>query len=313
MLLGVDIGGTSVKAALVDSQGSIQAARSAPTPRTLDEFRVTLGRLIGDLGASGLSLHGVGIGCKGIIDPLTTRVEVLPGTVHYLEGQVLASLTGRHLAPGVPVAADNDARAAMAGEVTWGAARGRRNAIMLTLGTGVGGAVVVDGNILRGSSGVAGHVGHYTIDPAGPQCICGNRGCVETFFSASAIESEAFAAVHRGVPTALARSTTPSCADVFAAAAGGDTIACEIVRRATVALGAAIAGLVFIFDPELVILAGQISTAGDALFAPVRKDVAERTQPFFRREIPIVHSELGDRAGVIGAAALALDAGRTQS
>lgn len=309
MLLGVDIGGTTIKAAIVDHDGSIRASRNAPTPRALDDFYAAIEALIHSLCGPGVIPQGVGIGCKGIIDPVTSRVEVLPGTVHYLEGQVLSELVAPHLPAGVNVAADNDARAALAGEVTWGAARGRHNVVMLTLGTGVGGAMVVDGKLVRGSSGVAGHLGHYTIDPEGPLCICGNRGCVETYFSACAIESEAYAAVRRGVETALAQipKQPPSCADVFAAAAAGDAVASGVIRRSTSTLSAAIAGLIFIFDPELVVLAGQISTAGEALFAPVRQDVAARTGAFFRREIPILPSQLEDRAGVIGAAALALN------
>ena len=145
----------------------------------------------------------VGVGCKGIINPDSTRIEILPGTLHFLEGLRLSDIVG--LPMDVPVFADNDARVAMAGEMVWGAARDLQNAIMFTLGTGVGGAVLANGQLLRGQSGVAGHLGHVTIECDGPVCICGNRGCLETVFSAKAIEGEAWAAVRRGVDSSLTR------------------------------------------------------------------------------------------------------------
>lgn len=310
MLLGIDIGGTQIKGATVDETGAVAQSLRIDTPASLDEFRQALPRLIRQLSASATAVMAVGIGCKGIINPETTRVEVLPGTLHYLEGQLLAEIVAPALPPGVPIAADNDARVALAGEVAWGAARQCRNVVMLTLGTGVGGGVLADGRVLRGATGAAGHIGHLTVDPFGVLCICGNRGCLETVFSARSIESEAFAAIHRGTESRLlgCGAKPPSCADVFDLARQGDAIASDIIRKATVVLGAAIAGLAFVFDPERVILGGQISEAGDVLLGPLRAEVRWRTQPFLRREIPIVRSTLVDPSGVIGAAALALEA-----
>jgi glucokinase len=181
---------------------------------------------------------------------------------------------------------------------------------MLTLGTGVGGGVLADGRVLRGATGAAGHIGHLTVDPFGVLCICGNRGCLETVFSARTIESEAFAAIHRGTESRLLSygAKLPSCAEVFELARQGDAVASDIIRKATVVLGGAIAGLAFVFDPELIILGGQISEAGDVLLEPLRAEVRWRTQGLLRREIPIVRSALVDPSGVLGAAALALDA-----
>ncbi len=310
MLLGIDIGGTQIKGATVDETGAVAQSLRVDTPSSLDEFRRALPLLIQQLSASAAAVTAVGIGCKGIINPQTTRVEVLPGTLHYLEGQLLSEIVATALPPGTPIAADNDARVALAGEVAWGAARQCRNVVMLTLGTGVGGGVVADGRVLRGATGAAGHIGHLTVDPFGVLCICGNRGCIETVFSARSIESEAFAAIHRGTESRLLASAAkpPSCAEVFDLARQGDMIASDIIRKATVVLGAAIAGLAFVFDPERVILGGQISAAGDVLLEPLRAEVRWRTQPFLRREIPIVRSTLVDPSGVIGAAALALEA-----
>jgi glucokinase len=310
MLLGIDIGGTQFKGATVDETGAVKQSLRVDTPASLDEFRQALPRLIRQLSASAAAVTAVGIGCKGIINPETTRVEVLPGTLHYLEGQLLSEIVAPALPADVPIAADNDARVALAGEVAWGAARKCRNVVMLTLGTGVGGGVVADGRVLRGSTGAAGHIGHLTVDPFGVLCICGNRGCLETVFSARTIESEAFAAIHRGTESRLLAhgDKLPSCAEVFELARQGDTVACDIIRKATVVLGGAIAGVAFVFDPELIILGGQISEAGDVLLGPLRAEVRWRTQGLLRREIPIVRSALVDPSGVLGAAALALEA-----
>jgi glucokinase len=310
MLLGIDIGGTQIKGATVDETGAVTQSLRVDTPASLDEFRQALPKLIRQLSASAAPVTAVGIGCKGIINPETTRVEVLPGTLHFLEGQLLSEIVGPALPAAAPIAADNDARVALAGEVAWGAARKCRNVVMLTLGTGVGGGVVADGRVLRGATGAAGHIGHLTVDPFGVLCICGNRGCLETVFSARTIESEAFAAIHRGTESRLLAhgDKLPSCAEVFELARQGDAVACDIIRKATAVLGGAIAGLAFVFDPELVILGGQISEAGDVLLGPLRAEVRWRTQGLLRREIPLVRSALVDPSGVLGAAALALEA-----
>src|SRR5690348_11336727 len=172
MLLGLDIGGTQIKAACVDESGSIAQARRVNTPASLDEFRQAMRGLLRELIPPAVTIQAAGVGCKGIINPETTRVETLPGTLHYLEGQLLAEMIAPALPSKTPVAADNDARVALAGEIAWGAARECRNAVMLTLGTGVGGGILADGRVIRGVTGAAGHIGHLTMDPDGPLCIC---------------------------------------------------------------------------------------------------------------------------------------------
>lgn len=304
-LAGIDIGGTQIKAGLVDESGHVLASSSVPTPAALPAFRDALLTLIAKLACD--SPAAVGIGCKGIINPETTRVEALPGTLSYLEGSLLSDLVAAAIPPGTPVAADNDARAAMAGEFAWGAAKGRQHALMLTLGTGVGGGVVADGRLLRGATGVAGHLGHVTVDPDGPPCICGSHGCLETIFSARAIEAEAFAVAHRGCAsrlTALHEQNALTCEAVFQAAFDGDALARRIVDRATRALGAALAGLIHVFDPEIVIVGGQIAEAGEPLFAALRREVAWRTQRLLRRQVPIIPPRLKTHSGIAGAAAL---------
>jgi glucokinase len=302
-VFAVDIGGTQIKAARVSDSGKVLAVRKVPTPPTFDEFREAASRLTHEL-ADGA--RAAGIGCKGMIDESSTKVLALPGTLHYLEGHRLNEIfpLGH-----IPVKADNDARVTLRGEMRWGALQGYTDAILLTLGTGVGGGVVTSGAVLRGATGLAGHLGHYTIDPAGVLCICGNRGCLETVFSAKAIEAAAFSLVHRGVASSLLqKGPQPSCADVFQAAEAGDAPAAAILDLAIQALGAALAGLVYIFDPQIIVLGGQIADAGEFLFAPLREIIRERTYPMLRRELPVVRTWLDDPSGVLGAAALALEA-----
>ncbi|MBZ5585238.1 MAG: ROK family protein, partial [Acidobacteriia bacterium] len=203
LVLGIDIGGAQIKAGMVDETGAIAASRTLPTPSDLDRFQPDLHDAIRWLLEATALPAGVGVGCKGLIDPDTTRIELLPGSLHYLEGLRLSDLIG--LPMDVPVFADNDARVALAGEMVWGGARGRQNVVMVTLGNGVGGAVVAEGRLLRGHSGMAGLLGHITVDPDGARCFCGNRGCLETVFSARAIEAEAWSAVHRGCSSSLTR------------------------------------------------------------------------------------------------------------
>ncbi|MDQ3259137.1 MAG: ROK family protein [Acidobacteriota bacterium] len=307
--LGVDIGGTRIKAGLVDGDGRILARKITDTPTSLDAFKTAFITVIQDL-ATGEELPvGAGVGCKGIVNPTTTEVEILPGSFKFLEGVRLSSLVELALGRPLPVFADNDARVALSGEIAWGAAHGKKNVVMLTLGTGVGGAVLAEGRILRGVRGVAGHLGHISVDPEGVVCFCGNRGCIETIFSARAIEAEAIHHVHRGCESTLTdwfkgRTEELTCQTVFDIAAQGDEVALRIRDRATEKLGAMIASLLNTFDPELVILGGQISEAGGMLFEPLRRAVSSRTRRLLGREVPIVPPGVADRSGIVGAASL---------
>ena len=305
MTLGFDLGGTTIKAGLVDGNGRVIASRRETTPTNVATFRTTLEALARSLLAeSPEPVTGAGFASKGLIDPESTRVIANPGPTVFLEGQTLSSLVADALPSNCAIAGDNDARAALAGEVKWGAAKGCHDALLFTLGTGVGGGVLAGGRIIRGAGGIAGHLGHVCVDPWGAHCICGGRGCIETIFSARAIESAADAMIHRSVDTALRDSTTrpPTCEHVFALAQQGDPVARHIVDRATIALGAAIAGLAHALDPEVIIVGGQIADAGDYLFQKLREELDWRTRKFLRREIPLVPAQVKD--AIAGAAAL---------
>jgi glucokinase len=299
--IGIDIGGTEIKAAIVDVRGNLLERHHAPSTRTTSSLRDFVHAVIK---CARSPVLGIGIGCKGIIDAASTRVKSLPGDLQFLEGQLLSGVIG---VGEVPVCAENDARVALIGEVLWGAAQGRRNVVMLTLGTGVGGAVMVDGVILQGVNGAAGHLGHTTIDPRGGLCICGSYGCLETYFSARAIESDYWAHMHRAAPATLSTGTggeMPNAEAIFRAAADGDECARYVVDRALDYLGAALVGFLHTFDPEVLILGGNMVAAGPQLITPIQDKVAHRTRILLEREVPIVLQEMVGNGGVAGAAGL---------
>jgi glucokinase len=299
--VGVDLGATAVKAAFVGRVGNLIETFRQPSPRTPSVLRDFVHSV---LKRAPLRPHGIGIGCKGVIDTATTRVKSLPGDLNFLEGKLL----GEVIAAGdVPVYADNDARTALIAEVLWGAARGKRNVVLLTLGTGVGGAALVDGMVLRGASGAAGHLGHMTLDPHGGLCICGNYGCVETLFSSRSIESDYLAHLHRAAQARLSVGESgqpPSTEAIFRAAAEGDESARRVLDRALEHLTAAVVSVLHIFDPEVLILGGNIAEAGPQLLAPIREPIARRTRTLLGREVPIVFQSVVGYGGVAGAAGL---------
>jgi glucokinase len=299
--VGVDIGATAIKAALVNLSGDLVESFHQPSPRTpaaLHDFVHLV------LRQAKCQVRGIGIGCKGVIDTASSRINSLPGDLNFLEGRWLAEV----VEPGdLPLYADNDARTALIAEVLWGAARGKHNVVLLTLGTGVGGAALVDGVMLRGASGAAGHLGHMTLDLHGGLCICGNRGCVETRFSSRALESDYLAHLHRAAPTKLSLGEAgqpPSTEAIFRAAAEGDESARCVIDRALEYLAGALVSVLHIFDPEILIIGGNIAEAGPQLLAPIREEVAQRTRILLGREIPIVFQSQVGYGGVAGAAGL---------
>jgi glucokinase len=307
--LGIDIGGTRLKAGLVDEHGRILRTALATSPSSRQTLEATLPPLVRQL-LAGDTPSAAAFGCKGIIDPATTEVRTMPGVWGFLTGLRLATLLDGILPPCTPITADNDAKAALAGETAWGAAKGRRDVLLLTLGTGIGGAILANGEILRGAADAAGHLGHICADPNGPPCICGNHGCLEAIFSARAIEADAWAAMHQGCSSPMTDilRATPEALNtrfVFEQAALGDQLAQGILQRKIRVLGACLAGLLHAFDPELVILSGSIADAGPALFEPLQREVDWRVKGLLKRSVPLVPSGVQDTTGVVGAAALA--------
>jgi len=290
--LGIDVGGTNSKLAVVEAGDP-----PGPPPRLLGTASIPTGpgdpgEVVGRLAAAGARLvagHGpvvaAGAGVPGLFDEGSGRIVLLPNLPAAWTGQAFREpLAGRL---GVPVALINDARAFTLAESRMGAAAGCPTVVCLTLGTGVGGGVVIDGRLRFGPSGRAGELGHQVIEVDGPPCGCGNRGCVEAF-AAGAVLGRAGG---RDTPEA-----------VFAAAAAGDQRAAAAVREAVGRLAVGIANLVTVLWPERVVVGGGVAAAGKRLFGPLRAAVAASAPLVDPSAYEIVPAALGPAAGAIGAA-----------
>ncbi len=308
-VLGIDLGGTNIVAGCTRRDGhALQGFRSEPTrpeegPDAVVDRIVALGRaaiadtLAGDPEGQVL---GVGIGAPGPLDRAAGVVLLTPNL-----GWVDMPLRDRVGGPlGLDAALDNDANCAVLGEWWRGAAQGTRHAIGVTLGTGVGGGIIVDGRLYHGASDVAGEVGHITIDANGRRCACGNEGCLEAYASGPAIARRAVEALRAGAESTLTAldPAAITAQQVYQAAAEGDPTARDVVRDTARYLGAGVANLLNIFNPEVVVVCGGVTLAGDGLFGPLRQEVARRAFKPAVAACRIVPGELVHSAGVYGAA-----------
>jgi glucokinase len=296
--LGVDIGGTNIKIAAVGPGGRVRArgvidtAAGEGAARAFARIHTAARTLAGAAG-----VDAVGIGCAGLVDGHSGVLRASPN-LRAWEGVPLLRLARRHFS--VPVTIENDATSAAFGESFVRGARGR-NLVAITLGTGVGGGIVADGQVVRGASGFAGEFGHMTLDPAGPRCHCGRRGCVEAYAGAYAI----VAAVRRAVRQRRGKVPPTDARAVFDAARAGDAVCRAAVRAAGEHLGIAIASILDALNPSVVVIAGGVAGAFDLLEPHVRRAVAVHAFPHTAAAATIERSRLGNDAAVVGAAMLA--------
>lgn len=317
-VLGIDIGGTNLVAGCVAADGSrLVGLLSEPTlpERGADDVVARLVRLAhrsmdalrSEVPAA--TVIGVGAGAPGPLDTHRGVVLLTPnlGWVDFpLRDRVRDGL-------GMPAALDNDANCAVLGEHWRGAAQGARNAIGVTIGTGIGGGLVLGGKLYHGASDCAGEIGHTTIEMNGRRCACGNYGCLEAYASGPAIARRALEAIERGAESALAKlpPAQVTAQVVYEAATAGDPLAREVVQDTAHFLGGAVANLVNVFNPEVVVVCGGVTLAGDSLFVPLRREVARRAFKPAVDACRIVPGALTRSAGVYGAARVFLDeAGR---
>lgn len=313
---GVDVGGTKVLGLAVDSssegpQAPIVPAVRRPTPAggdaVLDTVVSVVTEVVDTARQAGHDIAGVGVGAPGLVDREGTLrfAPNLPGVVD----QPIVSILSDRL--GLPVVADNDATAATWAEFCWGAAKGTNHALMFTLGTGIGGGVVAGGQLQRGAEGFAGEPGHMVVDPNGPFCPCGRRGCWERFASGSGLARIAReAAIGRRADRVVELGGGDAEAvrgeHVTAAAREGDREALEIIDRFGWWIALGIANLMNVLDSEIVVIGGGLVEEGDLLLDPVRQAYVDLVFASERRPVvPIVAAELGEHAGAIGAALLA--------
>jgi glucokinase len=310
---GIDLGGTQVRAALVEG-GRVLARAAEPTDvaggpaAVLGQIERLMGRVLPRAGWSGLG--GLGICSPGPLDTETGTVLNIP-TLPGWDGLPLRDLLARRT--GLPVVLENDGIAAAFGEWRHGAGQGMRHLVYVTVSTGIGGGAVVDGRLLHGRRGMAGHVGHLVLDPAGPPCSCGARGCFEAHASGRALgrAARALAPLHpEGRLAASAPSGELTARHVVEAAREGDALALRLLADEARHLGLGFTGLIHLFSPEAVVMGGGVSDAFDLLEDGIRAAIRARAMAAFR-EVPVIRAALGGNSGLIGAAALAVEAGRS--
>jgi glucokinase len=309
-IVGIDLGGTNIVAGTVSEDGNeIHGVVSEPTrveggPDAVVDRIIRLARASME-SVPRTSIAGVGIGSPGPLNTKTGIVLLTPnlGWVNMpLRDRVSAGL-------GMPATLDNDANCAVFGEWWRGAARGVDHVVGLTIGTGIGGGIVLNGDVYRGASDIAGEVGHMTIDSTGRRCKCGNYGCLEAYASGPAIAARAIEGIEAGADSSLPQYvkndlTQITAQVVYEAAHDGDDFALEVVRDTVKFLGAGVASLINIFNPQVVVICGGVTLAGDKLFVPLRSEVKRRAFKPAVEVCRILPGELPGTAGVYGAAAV---------
>ncbi|MED1794650.1 ROK family glucokinase [Brevibacillus nitrificans] len=310
IIVGVDVGGTAIKMALITPDGELVAKTQEPTPvaqgedGVLQKIAEMADALLAQHGYSKAQALGIGVGVPGPIDA-KNGIVLQAVNLHWQKPvplqEKLKALTG------LPVAVENDANMAALGEMWQGAGQGAEDLVAITLGTGVGGGIIVHGNVVHGINGVGGEIGHITMTPGGGSiCNCGKTGCLETYTSATAIIREGKLAATSGTSPALAAALAEhgelKAKDVLDAAKEGDTASLAIVEQATLYLGLALSHLAILLNPAKIVIGGGVAAAGEFLFSRVRESFA-RFVPFTYvvESTQIVAATLGNDAGVYGA------------
>jgi len=314
LILGVDLGGSKILTAVVNSRGEMLSSDESITPAqkghemVIQSILESAYRALERADVAISELTAVGVGAPGLSNPETGILFTspnLPGWRDIPLRDIMQEKLGRK------TFLINDANAAALGEFYFGAARGVHNFIYITLSTGIGGGIVIDGKLYSGAIGAAGEVGHMTIDDEGPICNCGNRGCWETLASGTALAREARHRIKEGVRTSILEYAEGDVEKVTAqvihsAAEQGDSLAKELIARTGYYVGVGLANLINIFNPELIVIGGGLSNIGDMLLKPAFKVAEERAYNEAFQAVRFTSPKLGRNSGVLGAAAFAL-------
>jgi glucokinase len=323
-ILGIDLGGTKILTAVIDAEGKKLSSDCVATPAA-DGFEAVVAAIVESsraalkqAGIMSSDLFAVGLAAPGLIDAENGIVRVspnLPGWKDAPLGEMIEKTLGK------PVFTINDAHAAAVGELYFGAGRGCRHFIYITVSTGIGGGLILNGEIYEGSGGLGGEIGHMVIDDDGPLCYCGNRGCWEMLASGRALEREARRRIESGAKTTILSFCLPdtersegegpqshpldcvTAKAIHAAAKNGDVLALELINRNAYYFGVGLANIINIFNPERIIIGGGLSNLGDMLLKPAIAEAGRRAfrQPF--EAVKFMIAELGQDSGIIGAAA----------
>jgi glucokinase-like ROK family protein len=319
LIAAVDLGATSIDVAvstlgseLVAHRGERADVREGPKA-VLGRVKKLLTELLEEQGASRRNVRAIGVGVPGPVEQasgLLRSPPIMPGWDRF---PIRDAFAGEYAAP---VFVDNDVNVMALGEHWGGVGKGLDNMLFVKIGTGIGGGVIADGRLYRGSQGCAGDIGHICVDPEGPVCSCGNRGCLEAMAAAPAIALKAERCAREGLSPNLSGVLEErgelSAKDVGEAASVGDYHALEIIREAGQLVGRALATLVSTLNPSLIVIGGGVANIGHSLLAEIRSTVYRRSLPLATRNLPIVLSELDETAGVVGASVLAAEGVLTQ-
>jgi glucokinase len=315
-VIAVDIGGTKMLLALFGATGEILAKDTRPTlaaegvSAVVARLKAAIDNMLQQNNIKSSLPGGICIACAGGIDigrgMVVTPSPHLPGWVDIPLADILR---GKYQVPAFVV---NDASAAALGEHRYGAGRGVQNLVLLTLGTGIGGGIITGGRLYLGAVGAAGELGHMTIEADGPACGCGNKGCLEVLASGTAVAGEAIKRLRRGEKSILTDMAGGEMDKITAemvgkAARRNDPLAVVVISQAAYYLGVGMVNIVNIFNPEMIVLGGGMAEMADLLIAPGRRIVQERAFSISSRAVSIVTAQLGNEAGVYGAAAFALE------
>ena len=307
--VGIDIGGTKIAAGVVDAQGALLATTRRDTnPEEPSDIEDAVVDAVAELRRD-FEVSAVGVAAAGFVDPTRSKVMFAPN-IAWRDYPLREILEARLE---LPVDVENDANAAGWGEFRFGAGRDVSDMVMLTVGTGLGGAIVLDGNLLRGAAGAAAEVGHMRVVPNGRACGCGHDGCWETYVSGTALVRETRAALatdparaERLLELAGGKAKRVTGPHVTAAAAEGDPLAVEMLTDLGRWLGAGMAALSAVLDPAMYVIGGGVGAAGDLLLGPAREVLDEQLFARAQRPMPRIEvATLGNDAGIVGAADLA--------
>lgn len=316
-VVGVDLGGTKVYTALAARDGKVLAETKIPTgaehglQHVVDRMIESVEHVVEAARASKGGLGALALGAPGPLDSNSGIIHQAPNLKW--RNVPIKQILEQRLS--IPVLLDNDANLAALGEYTYGAGQGEVNMVYITVSTGVGGAIIIDGRLFRGSSDGAGEIGHMTLLPDGPLCGCGNRGCLEALASGTAMAREARELVKRGggkriIEEAGGEPGKIDSATIATAARAGDLEACAIISKAAGYLGIGVANVLNLLNPSLVVMGGGVMEIGGPIWEGIRKEVQSRALEAARAGSKIVPAKLGGRAGVMGAVALALKSNR---
>ncbi len=309
-VVAVDLGGSKIAVAIVSGDYRVLAREQHPTlaeegvDSVINRIISSVRQIITSGNLTLAQLCGISLAAAGVIDSqrgIVTLSPNLPGWRDIPLGSIIEERLG------IKTWLLNDANAAALGEYHLGAGRGVDNLIYLTIGTGIGGAIIIDGKLYTGACGSAGEIGHMTMEVNGPRCDCGNVGCLETLASGRAIAREAKKRLSSGGRSSLTEAVAGKIEDITAkeiaaAAQQGDVLANDVIKHAATYLGVGMVNLVNIFNPEVIIVGGGVASMGDLLLGPVRQVVRERAFPVSAAAVRIVTTELGNDAGLLGAA-----------